>query len=112
MVVKLVQRISGCPRHKHCAYTGSEPGLCRMCHASERKCNGKHGGRPVDGWGEVKKAARASATHKALKEGQYIDPALAVKDSDGGAKPRESAQGRREATRCFAPAHQCECCAA
>jgi hypothetical protein len=41
-----------CPRHRHCAYTGTESGLCSTCHASTQKCAGRHGKAPADGAGD------------------------------------------------------------
>lgn len=75
--------MTGCTRHKYCAYTGTERELCPICHATDTKCSGRHGGRPVDGWDERCRGAIASATHKALRAGQYIDPKLAARQSCG-----------------------------
>lgn len=70
--------MNSCPRHKHCSYTGTEPRLCPICHASTAKCAGAHGGRPVDGWGEHnKRGVRvevATGSTATLKPGQYYDP--------------------------------------
>ena len=70
--------LTDCPRHKHCAYTGTEPGLCPMRHASTAKCAGRHGGRPVDGWGEhTKRGVRvlvAAGDTATLRAGQHYDP--------------------------------------
>jgi len=74
-----------CPRHKHCAYTGTEPGKCPLCHATFAKCSGKHGGRPVDGWGDhTKRGVRvlvAVGDTATLKAGQHYDPSKQVKAS-------------------------------
>lgn len=59
--------MSDCPRHKHCAYTGSVPGLCPICHATETKCKGSHGGPPYTGW----TSGVAGPGHASLKPGQY-----------------------------------------
>lgn len=66
-----------CPRHKHCAYTGTELGLCPTCHASENKCAGRHGGAPYIGWD----SGIAADRHPALRAGQSIDPREARKTS-------------------------------
>jgi hypothetical protein len=62
--------VSDCPRHKHCAYTGTEPGLCRTCHTATTKCAGKHGGAPYIGWD----SGVAGDLHPALRTGQSIHP--------------------------------------
>ena len=74
-----------CPRHKHCAYTGTEPGLCSTCHASSAKCAGRHG-KPQygQGWGT---GIVSSPVHPTLKVGQYIDPREAHKASQQAATP-------------------------
>ncbi len=69
--------MTDCPRHKHCAYTGTEPGLCRVCHASENKCAGRHGGAPYIGWD----SGIATDRHPALKAGKSIHPREAHKAS-------------------------------
>lgn len=64
--------MTACPRHKHCAYTGTEPGLCPTCHASTAKCAAKHGVSPTDGsW---KRGFAAGMTHGTLKPGQSLHP--------------------------------------
>jgi hypothetical protein len=61
-----------CPRHKRCAYTGTEPGLCATCHASTAKCAGLHGRNPGDGsW---RRGTAAGMTHGTLKPGQSMHP--------------------------------------
>ena len=72
-----------CPRHKHCAYTGTEPGLCQVCHASEAKCAGRHGGAPYDKWSR----GIAGGSHATLRVGQYNDPREAAKASSPLATP-------------------------
>lgn len=67
-----------CPRHRHCAYTGTELGTCPTCHASVAKCAGQHGARPVDGWGEhTRRGVRvlvATGDTATLRAGQHYDP--------------------------------------
>lgn len=61
-----------CPRHRHCAYTGTEPGLCPTCHARTAKCAGLHGKAPSDGsW---KRGQAAGQTHGTLRPGQALHP--------------------------------------
>lgn len=67
--------MSDCPRHKYCAYTGSEPGLCATCHATTRRCGGRHGKPPYDGWSK----GVAGEKHPTLRAGQYNDPRQAAK---------------------------------
>jgi hypothetical protein len=62
-----------CARHKHCAYSGCEPGLCPICHATETKCAGKHGGEPDGGWTR----GYATEASNTLRPGQPNNP-LAV----------------------------------
>jgi hypothetical protein len=64
--------MTACPRHKHCAYTGTEPGLCQTCHASAAKCAGRHGNAPADGSWRL--GATARPLNPALREGQYLHP--------------------------------------
>lgn len=74
--------MNDCSRHKHCAYTGTEPRLCAICHATTTKCAGLHGRRPVDGWGEhTKRGVRvlvATGDTATLKAGQHYDPTKQV----------------------------------
>ena len=75
-----------CQRHKHCAYSGSEPGLCPVCHATTAKCGGKHGLAPADGsW---KRGALARPKNPVLHEGQYLHPMDAVKANSPCPQPR------------------------
>jgi hypothetical protein len=67
--------MTDCPRHKHCAYTGTEPGLCPICHASHVKCGGSHGQTPADGWSR----GVATGKHSTLRAGQYQNPLEAAK---------------------------------
>jgi hypothetical protein len=61
-----------CPRHKHCAYTGTEPGLCPTCHASTKRCAGRHGMAPADGsW---RRGFASGMTHGTLRQGQSLHP--------------------------------------
>lgn len=61
-----------CSRHRHCAYTGTEPGLCPNCHAATTKCGGLHGVAPADGsWS---RGWAAGKTHGTLKPGQALHP--------------------------------------
>lgn len=63
---------SECPRHKHCAYTGTEPGLCPTCHATTATCAGSHGQDPGDGsW---RRGVAAGKTHPTLRQGQPLHP--------------------------------------
>lgn len=64
--------MSDCPRHRHCAYTGTEPGLCLTCHSSTAKCAGRHGTNPGDGsW---RRGVASGMTHGTLKPGQSLHP--------------------------------------
>lgn len=61
-----------CPRHRHCAYTGDEPELCSICHATTAKCGGRHGKAPEDNtWVRGKAAGKTNGT---LREGQALHP--------------------------------------
>lgn len=86
-----------CQRHKHCAYTGTEPGFCQTCHASVAKCAGRHGGRPTDGWGEhTKRGVRvlvATGDTATLKAGQHYDP---CKQAKAGTPPPAARNGASE----------------
>lgn len=67
-----------CPRHKHCAYTGNEPGLCNVCHASEAKCGEMHGQPPSydpNSWGA---GVVTNPRHPSLKLGQPFSPFTAA----------------------------------
>lgn len=67
--------MTDCPRHRHCAYTGTDPGLCPTCHASTGKCAGRHGQTPTDGgW---RRGIASGLTHGALRPGQSLHPAEA-----------------------------------
>jgi hypothetical protein len=62
-----------CARHRRCAYSGTEPGLCPTCHATTGKCAGRHGQAPADGsWVRGRAAGR---THGTLRPGQALHPA-------------------------------------
>ena len=61
-----------CPRHRHCAYSGTEPGLCPTCHATNAKCGGRHGQDPGDGsW---RRGVAAGRTHPTLRPDQPLHP--------------------------------------
>ncbi len=76
--------VRDCPRHRHCAYTGTEPGLCPTCHASTGKCASRHGRAPYSGWD----TGAAGATHPALIVGQHNDP----RKASGSKLPRSTPQ--------------------
>lgn len=78
--------MTDCPRHKHCAYTGTEPGLCATCHASTGKCAGRHGGAPNDGW----RSGVARGGSPTLQLGQYNHPGEAHKANWTPTTPRHS----------------------
>ena len=80
-----------CSRHKHCAYTGTEPGLCPTCHASTGKCAGRHGGAPYDKWS---RGIVTSGSHATLRVGQHNDPRKA---STAGTPPASVQQSRYDA---------------
>ena len=74
-----------CARHNHCAYTGTEPGLCAVCHASTAKCAGRHGRAPADGsW---RMGAVAKPLNPVLHEGQPLHPREARADSSTCPQP-------------------------
>jgi hypothetical protein len=75
-----------CPRHKHCFYTGLEPGLCWLCHASTAKCGGEHGIAPLDNSWHVSRYA--TIRNPALYEGQPLNP----KEASNGHTPRPQPQ--------------------
>ena len=79
--------MADCPRHKHCAYTGTEPGLCPTCHATEAKCSGRHG-KPASGqsWPS---GVVTSPLHPTLKVGQYNDPRQAATASEQAPRPQQ-----------------------
>lgn len=79
----------GCARHRHCAYTGTEPGLCPMCHASTGKCAARHGRNPGDGsW---RRGIAAGMTHSTLRPGQSLHPADTDSPKLTVRQPRQSA---------------------
>jgi hypothetical protein len=73
--------MTDCPRHKHCAYTGTEPGLCPTCHSTEAKCAGTHGQTPASaGGGRWLRGYAAGVTHPTLRSGASLHPAEAGQD--------------------------------
>jgi hypothetical protein len=80
--------VSDCLRHKHCAYTGSEPGLCPTCHASTSKCAGRHGHAPADGSWRL--GATARPLNPVLREGQPLHPREALTASSSWPTAPES----------------------
>jgi hypothetical protein len=74
-----------CTRHKHCAYTGTEPGRCPACHATTQKCGGRHGGAPADGGWRL--GAVAKPTNATLRAGQPLHPGEAGKASSSWLQP-------------------------
>jgi hypothetical protein len=61
-----------CNRHRHCAYSGTEVGLCPTCHATTSKCAGRHGKAPYDGsW---LRGRAAGKTHGTLRPGEALHP--------------------------------------
>jgi hypothetical protein len=74
-----------CPRHKHCAYTGTEPERCRTCHSTTAKCSGTHGGAPSDGSWRLGTVAKP--TNATLKAGQPLHPREATEARSSSPQP-------------------------
>lgn len=87
--------MNDCPRHRHCAYTGTEPGMCPTCHASPAKCAGRHGKPPYgQSWPS---GVVTSLLHPTLKVGQYNDPREAAIASQQVPRIAERVADRRSA---------------